>query len=236
MTPTPPLPACCTPLLDHWPFPEAVAGARLLSTGFDPARLDPEDFARWGIPQPRGVSKRQAEYLAGRLCAHQALRCVTGRPGVPATAEDRSPVWPAGVVGSITHGAGWAAAVVASNTACRGIGLDVERLLAATRAERLAGEILVPDELAQLNGLDEASRAERITLAFSFKESLFKALYPMVRQRFYFEAAQVTELAEGHARLRLLADLTPEWRTGVELRGQYAEVDGRLLTLVSIPA
>ena len=32
----------------------------------------------------RGVAKRQAEYLAGRLCAREALRRVTGQPGVPA--------------------------------------------------------------------------------------------------------------------------------------------------------
>ena len=77
----------------------------------------------------------------------------------------------------------------------------------------------------------------RVTLTFSVKESLFKALYPIVQQRFYFEHAEVLEWTEdGHIRLRLLADLSSEWRNGTELDAQFAVKDGQLLSLVSIQA
>jgi len=76
-----------------------------------------------------------------------------------------------------------------------------------------------------------------VTLTFSLKESLFKALYPIVQQRFYFEHAEVLEWDEnGHARLRLLTDLSSEWRNGSELDAQYCAGDGQLLSLVSIEA
>ena len=74
-----------------------------------------------------------------------------------------------------------------------------------------------------------------VTLTFSLKESLFKTLYPLTRQRFYFEHAEVLEWsAEGLARLRLLTDLSPEWQQGSELQGQFCLQDGHLLSLISV--
>lgn len=76
-----------------------------------------------------------------------------------------------------------------------------------------------------------------VTLTFSVKESLFKALYPIVQQRFYFEHAEVLEWDEaGEVKLRLLTDLSSEWRNGAELQAQFAVMDGQLLSLVSIQA
>lgn len=231
----PPHPVCCSPLLDHWPLPRALPGVQMLSTRFDPSLLDIEDFQRWGIPAPEAVSKRQTEFLAGRLCAHEALRRATGVASIPAVGEDRAPCWPAGVVGSITHGAGWAAAVAARAEQWRGLGLDVERLLASTRADRLAGEILTPRELESYGDLDDSQRATLVTLTFSIKESLFKALYPLVNKRFYFQEAEVIHHDDnGQARLRLLNDLSQEWKSGAELEGQFVQFDGYLLSLVSI--
>lgn len=231
----PPHPVCCSPLLDHWPLPRALPGVQMLSTRFNPSLLDIEDFQRWGIPAPQAVSKRQTEFLAGRLCAYEALRRATGVASIPAVGEDRAPCWPAGVVGSITHGAGWAAAVAARAEQWRGLGLDVERLLASTRADRLAGEILTPRELESYGDLDDSQRATLVTLTFSIKESLFKALYPLVNKRFYFQEAEVIHHDDnGQARLRLLNDLSQEWKSGAELEGQFVQFDGYLLSLVSI--
>jgi len=232
----PPLPACCTPLDEHWPLPQPLPGMQLISTRFDPARLTAEDFALCAIPSAKGLAKRQAEFLAGRLCAREALQRLTGSGSVPAVGADRAPQWPAGVVGSITHGGGWAAAVVARREDWRGLGLDMEQLLPPARAERLAGEILSPAELRRLPALDAESRARLVTLTFSLKESLFKALYPLVLRRFYFQDAELLEWREdGSARLRLLSALSADWPGGVELDGQFALFDGRLLSLVSVP-
>ncbi|KFX67709.1 4'-phosphopantetheinyl transferase [Pseudomonas taeanensis MS-3] len=231
------LPPCCPALNDHWPLPQPLTGVQLVSACFDPTQLDSEDFSRCAIPPVPGVAKRQSEYLAGRLCARAALRRLTGVADVPAVGSDRAPQWPSGLVGSITHGRGWAAAVVARCSDWRGLGLDVEQPLPASRAERLAAEILTPNELLRLQALPVEQRAWRVSLTFSLKESLFKALYPLVLRRFYFQDAELLSHAEdGSARLRLLIDLTGDWAAGCELDGQVAAVDGHLLSLVSIPA
>jgi enterobactin synthetase component D len=208
----------------------------LVSCAFDPALLASDDFQRAAIEQTpalqRSVAKRQAEYLAGRSCARAALQRLDGRHHVPATGDDRAPIWPADIVGSITHGKGWAAAVVARKTDCAGLGLDQENLLDDDRAARLAGEILIADELQRL---DPARQALTVTLTFSLKESLFKALYPLVRKRFYFEHAEVLEWSDdGTARLRLLVDLSPEWHHGRELEGQFSVMGDQVLSLIAV--
>ena len=231
-----PLPRCCNQLRQHWPFSLALPGACLISSHFDPSLLLPGDFAASGIAPVRGVAKRQAEYLAGRLCAREALRRVTGVASVPAVGADRAPQWPAEVSGSITHGQGWAAAIVARKECCLGLGLDVEQCLASPRAESLAAEILTENELQRLTGLAPQERAWRISLTFSLKESLFKALYPLVLKHFYFHDAELLsfEPQQGSAVLRLLLDLSQDWPAGTELRGHYAMLDKQLLSLVSI--
>jgi enterobactin synthetase component D len=115
--------------------------------------------------------------------------------------------------------------------------MDLENLLNAERAERLAGEILTPPEMQRMTAGHRDQLALLVTLTFSVKESLFKALYPIVQQRFYFEHAEVLEWSEsGEVRLRLLTDLSGEWRNGTELEAQFGVKDGQLLSLVSIKA
>jgi enterobactin synthetase component D len=115
--------------------------------------------------------------------------------------------------------------------------MDMENLLNSDRAQRLAGEILIPDELQRMAAGPTDNVALLVTLTFSVKESLFKALYPLVQKRFYFEDAEVLHWsADGSARLRLLIDLSPEWPSGCELDAQFSVRDGQLLSLVSITA
>ncbi|GAB5342699.1 4'-phosphopantetheinyl transferase superfamily protein [Pseudomonas fluorescens] len=212
-----------------------------LSTRFDPALLIADDFQRSAVPPPpsiqRSVAKRQAEFLAGRLCARAALQQLDQLDCVPAIGEDRAPVWPGHISGSITHSTGHAAAIVGHKAQWRGLGMDLENLLTLERAERLAGEILTTDELQRMAALPREQIALLVTLTFSVKESLFKALYPIVQKRFYFEHAEVLEWsAAGYVRLRLLTDLSAQWCHGTELEAQFV-VDGeQLLSLVAISA
>ncbi|MBL3669887.1 hypothetical protein JL475_28675 [Streptomyces sp. M2CJ-2] len=59
------------------------------------------------------VEKRGREFTAVRHCARQALRELGVAPGPILTDRAGAPVRPAGVVGSMTHGEGYCAAVLA---------------------------------------------------------------------------------------------------------------------------
>ena len=239
MTRFPALPACCTPLRADWPLPQPLPGSVWRSTDFTPAHLLADDFARSAIEMPasiqRSVAKRQAEFLAGRLCARAALLQLDGTCATPGMGEDRAPMWPAHISGAITHSNGRAGALVALKSEWQGLGIDLEKLLSSERAQRLAKEILTPDEFTRMAAGPAEQIALLVTLTFSVKESLFKALYPLVQKRFYFEHAEVLNWSpEGLVRLRLLTDLSPEWQQGSELDAQFCLFEGQVLTVVAI--
>ncbi|MEV4420566.1 hypothetical protein AB0L40_11415 [Patulibacter sp. NPDC049589] len=71
--------------------------------GDDPAAsVFPEEF----VAVRHAVETRRREFVTGRACAHRALAAL-GVPVVPImSGPNREPLWPEGVVGSITHGSG----------------------------------------------------------------------------------------------------------------------------------
>ncbi|WP_158300908.1 4'-phosphopantetheinyl transferase [Chromobacterium sp. ATCC 53434] len=119
----------------------------LIAAAYDSDRYSPASHASLGVALPPSLSgavaRRKAAYLAGRYCAMQALS-QAGHP-LPCElpiGEDRSPVWPAGLVGSITHTEGLAAAVVASAGDARGLGIDAERIIGEQTCRLLRDQIV----------------------------------------------------------------------------------------------
>lgn len=128
----------------------------------------------------RAVAKRRTEFSAGRHCARSAMAQL-GRPvAALLNGADRAPIWPPGLVGSITHDAKCCAAVVASEQHFRSIGIDLESI-GAVPAE-LADRVLRPDEIAKLDRLFKPDGADWLTLSFCLKEASYKAFYPVFRR------------------------------------------------------
>jgi len=226
-------PAFCQPFEQCPSLLEGCLGIRLR---FNPALFEETDFARCGIEAVCGKEKRQSEYLAGRLCARQALQQLTGEAFVPARDQDGRALWPQGISGSISHSHGHAAALVGFSERWQGLGLDLEHCLSPERALRLAPSLLTASEQAHLAALKSAEeQAFYVTLVFSLKESLFKALYPLCLTRFYFQDAQMIEYGQGQAQLRLLCDL-PGFARGTVLDGHFLLHDKMVLTQLAIPA
>src|SRR4051794_19903843 len=73
------------------------------------APLLPEEEAALGTV----VETRRHEFTIGRNCAHRALARLGFPPAPLLRGHYRQPLWPIGVVGSITHCSGYCAAVVA---------------------------------------------------------------------------------------------------------------------------
>lgn len=220
----------------HWPFPEKLTGIALYDLAFRTYEWPDDAQALYGIMLPpsldHAVKKRKAEFLAGRLCAREAIRAITGRPITPGQDDQRAPIWPEGVCGSITHSHDRAIAISGDRRHWQSLGVDVEMPLEANRADRLQQIILTASEIERWR---DQPIDELITLTFSLKESLFKALYPLVRKRFYFEHAELIEWQkQGQARLRLLTDLSSQWSHGKELQAQFAHDGSYLLSLIAI--
>lgn len=235
MTPPLALNLMTPPLAASWPWHDALPALQLVSTRFSLATSSPADLLRFGIEMPspsNAAPRRRAEYLAGRRCAGEALRRLTGEQRFPPSGADRAPIWPHHTVGSITH-CNWQALALVGRANCyRGLGIDLEQRLSDSQARELMPMILTDRESRHWGS---RVNAFLVSLTFSAKESLFKALYPLVRQRFYFDAAELIDWRpNGEAVLRLCRDLDSEWRTGTEIYCRYCDFNGHLLTRVAI--
>lgn len=163
--------------------------------------------------------RREAEFRAGRACAREALARIgiDGWPLIPAST--REPQWPADVVGSITHSGGYCAAAVARGHQCAGIGIDVEAT--GRVGNELAAAVCSRDELAALDKRDPGDRAGLLTLIFSAKESVFKAIFP--RQRLFVEFDDVEiEFEPENATFRALGRAPELERLLARLEGRFA--------------
>ena len=74
----------------------------------------------------RAVEKRRREFITGRACARAALAHLGFDPVAIATGSYGEPLWPAGIVGSITHCRGYRASAVANVDEHGAIGIDAE--------------------------------------------------------------------------------------------------------------
>lgn len=179
------------------------------------------------------VDKRRLEFTAGRVCARRALR----RLGLPEVAiprgAEREPVWPPGVVGSITHTAGFCAAALARDADVASVGLDAEP--AAPLSESLYRRVCRPEELSFLEGIEGEARGVLARVVFSAKETLYKAQFPLTRSFLGFLEARVRIDRVGGAFeadvLRPLPALE-----GRALVGRFVERDGLIVTAMELAA
>jgi 4'-phosphopantetheinyl transferase EntD len=166
-------------------FPPGVAAVEMRAEG-DPSLLHREE----AVSVAKAVPKRVGEFAAGRLCARRALAQFGISDFVLKMAPDRVPVWPASMVGSITHTRGFCAAVVAERRRFSSLGIDVEAAGGVKR--ELWRHICVPAESAWLESLPEAVRDSAATLVFSAKEAFYKCQYPVTGERMHFADLCVT--------------------------------------------
>jgi 4'-phosphopantetheinyl transferase EntD len=183
----------------------------------------------------RAVPKRRREFAAARNCARRALLLLGERPGPILTGPNREPLWPSGVIGSITHCHDYCAAAVAYREEIVSLGIDAERNVALAR--ELYDSICTPQELrafrhsgvtAELLGADPG------TLVFSAKESLYKAWYPITGAWLGFENAIIDlNIRFRRFSVRLsLGNSDPGSIPLVEFSGSFAVTDKHVFTVV----
>lgn len=146
-------------------------------------------------PLTRFAVRRKITYSGGRY----ALRELLKRHGVDAAilTDDRgAPVLPASLRGSISHKDEVAAALLTQDVSAH-FGVDVEGVPGPS--DDLAARILTDRELAVVKRMPDLERALELSLRFSAKESIYKALDPYVRRYVAHEEVEVTPLADGTA-------------------------------------
>ncbi|MDR0783904.1 MAG: 4'-phosphopantetheinyl transferase superfamily protein, partial [Propionibacteriaceae bacterium] len=144
-------------------------------------RVDVSEDALWpeerrgleGVPTPRRL-----QYATVRHCARQGLALLGLPPSAIPSRPGKAPIWPEGVIGSMTHCHGYRAAVVARAGPLRTIGIDAEP--AQALPAKVLARIALPAELVavtELAATDPTTAFDRVL--FCAKEAVFKAWYPL---------------------------------------------------------
>ena len=206
---------------------ERLVPAMVVTVATSADLLEAELFEEEERALGRAVDKRRREFVTGRACARRALE----RLGMPATAvasgAHGEPLWPRGVVGSITHCERYRACAVARAQDARSLGIDAEphAPLPAGVLEAVASA----DERRALATSVSGVCWDRVL--FSAKEAVFKAWYPLTRRGLAFDDVDVRiDRRGGTFRAALVsADATP-----TELRGRWSVAGGIVATAVVV--
>ena len=159
------------------------------------------------------VAGRVAEFAAGRVAARRALAALGVGPVALPVGAHRMAEWPAGIVGSITHCAGLAAAVVGRTGDWWALGIDAEPAVALDAEVRDA--VTTPVERAALAGPLDA------TVVFCAKEAFYKCWSALDGAVLEFTDVEVSFDGDSFA-------VTPAG--GASWPGRWAVRDGFVLT------
>ncbi|MGA8614102.1 MAG: 4'-phosphopantetheinyl transferase superfamily protein [Xanthobacteraceae bacterium] len=148
-------------------LPGIFMGHRIISPGDEHALL-PEEAAAFAT----SVVKVRRASGAARIVARELLAKI----GLPHRALPKgrggAPVWPNGIVGSMSHDSRIAIAAIAPSRNFSALGIDIEP--AETLPPELLDLVITPQERSHI---DEDPCGGR--LLFAAKEAVYKAVYPL---------------------------------------------------------
>lgn len=215
----PPEPSVLTSMLGPG-FAVAVASPRLVDD-----QLFPEELSHVA----RAVEKRRAEFGTARVAARQALAQLSIEPCSLVPNRDRSPHWPPGVKGSISHTNGCCVVAVTRSTEIAGVGIDIEEDT-PLQAE-LMPMVCTPEERLWVDGFKPASRRELAKIIFSAKEAFYKCQYAITQTQLDFHDVHLRiDLAGG---LFSIARITPKgsrWDRIRSATGKFRRGSGFVLS------
>lgn len=172
----------------------------------------------------RAVPSRQAEFAAGRAAARQALRALGHAAATIPAGQNRLPVWPAGISGSISHSAGIAVAALRRGAP---LGIDIEP--DQDLEPELWPVICAPDELDALPILE---RGHYVRLVFSAKEAAYKAQFPLTGRLIGFDAMTVRLTETGF--VARFCRPVGGFAAGQDIHGRQQRLDGLIVTGVAL--
>jgi enterobactin synthetase component D len=181
------------------------------------------------------VAKRRSAFLAGRYAA----KCGALELSIPVQELPVSnigvPKWPDDILGSITHTDTLAAALLSNSDSVFAVGLDIEEIINEETLQDVAPYITTGAERDLFGEQNHLSYAAFITVCFSAKESIYKALSPITQFFFGFEAATMIAINDYSVEFKIdkeVAGAVPMLKTdSVELQYQVLRHDHILTTL-----
>lgn len=138
--------------------------------------------------------ERKNEYLCGRVLAQAVLNHHFSLDQPITSMHEALPIWPSHVLGSISHSQNKLIVALSNNAIY--LGIDIEHWVTSEFAKESAHLILTPSEFAlwKTRACEFFDFAGYVSLIFSIKESLYKAVYPTAKQYIDFLEASIIDI------------------------------------------
>lgn len=193
---------------------------------YDIAKFSTQLFAQHDIDFPetiqQSVLKRQAEFFFGRHIARKSLKALNIMQADIPIGKDRNPIWPANTIGSISHTDSIVIACSQYLFTKQYLGIDIEKVFDSKTYKEIKPFIINHNEAALLSSWQLPDKTG-LTLAFSAKESLFKAIYPYLEYYLNFSDSNIIYVNDRVVILAVSNELA------VQLNQQYFRCDYRLV-------
>ena len=128
-------------------------------------------------PNHQFSPKRLSDFSTGRYCAMKALEQIGIQNVIIPIGKDREPIWPEGIVGSISHCESLTGAIVSRKADHISLGLDMEEIGRVTAD--LWPYVFTDKEIEYLNTLPIDQQELICTSIFSLKEAFYKFQFPI---------------------------------------------------------
>lgn len=202
--------------VSHWVHQWLGPSVQVRAAPLDASELD----ALWPAERDYvkdAVLKRQVEFATVRRLARDNLAAMGLAPQALVPRPDRSPVWPANVVGSITHGAQLGAVLSAHRDRWRSLGVDLE----ARRefSEGMQAMVLAPEERRASSGLGSLALQAHCVQVFCLKEAFYKFQAPLTGLFLDFLDVQVSGGGDASWVIGAARDAHPRASKAFELLG-----------------
>jgi 4'-phosphopantetheinyl transferase EntD len=176
------------------------------------------------------VEKRRAEFGTARVCARLALSKLGIPPCSLVPRVDRSPQWPSGVVGSISHTEKLCGVAVTTSPRIVSLGLDLE--IDAPLEPELQRLICTSAERQWLDQHRSTERGQAAKILFSAKEAFYKCQYTVTEQFLEFTDVELSiDLQTGSFFVSGIRRVGAEWDKVRLTTGKICRSDGVIATL-----
>ncbi|MDV4264880.1 4'-phosphopantetheinyl transferase superfamily protein [Acinetobacter seifertii] len=178
--------------------------------------------------------KRKNEYLCGRVLAQAVLNHHFGLAQPITSMYEHLPIWPSHVLGSNSHSQN--KLIVGLSNSALYLGIDIEHWVTSEFAQESAHLILTPSEfdLWKNKACEFFDFAHYVSLIFSIKESLYKAVYPTAKQYIDFLEASIVDINFENQTLTLtfLPEIQQRYQLLVQYQGGWTIEKDHIMTWV----
>jgi len=208
--------------LTDWTDSKLAVSAGAIDQLQTPLKKAEEESLRNAVP------KRRMEFTAGRTAARRSLAALGHENCTIPVSTNRSPIWPASVVGSISHTDKYCVAIAAQRSDYWALGVDIEAEVSLDK--RMTDMIFSPSEK-----LSNSSFLHRPILYFSIKEAVYKAYSPATGEFLNFDDISLKFHESNNEFTAFVSDrvAAPPWGS-YELIGKYATLNNHVLSFIGV--